>query len=183
MCWMSGRREQYSVDIMLRKLQFNSKRDLQDLQLVLEGAPSYSLKISGEVTSHVAAKETFDALPPGKTYQDKFVFGLQFGDELVGCIDVIRGFPDDTTAMIGLLLIKEEYQKKGLGKIAYQELETFIRTWPTTRAIRIGVVRTNEIVLPFWKSIGFVETGLRKPYSNGTIVSETIVLEKLFSKA
>jgi hypothetical protein len=44
--------------------------------------------------------------------------------------------------------------------------------------VRIGVIGTNGLVLPFWKSLGFVETGVRRPYEDNGVISETIVLEK-----
>jgi hypothetical protein len=72
--------------------------------------------------------------------------------------------------MLGLLVISESEEKKGYGKLAYQAIEGFVLSWKGTRKVRIGVIATNGGVLPFWRSLGFVETGAR--------ASETIVLEK-----
>jgi hypothetical protein len=47
--------------------------------------------------------------------------------------------------------------------------------------MRIGVVRVNEDVLPFWTRLGFRATGEVKPYRYGSVVSETLVLEKLLT--
>ena len=44
--------------------------------------------------------------------------------------------------------------------------------------MRIGVVRSNDIVLPFWSRLGFVETGEIKPYRYANLESETVVMEK-----
>ena len=38
--------------------------------------------------------------------------------------------------------------------------------------------KSYKDVLPFWKSLGFVETGIRRPYEDNGVVSETLVLEK-----
>jgi hypothetical protein len=47
--------------------------------------------------------------------------------------------------------------------------------------MRIGVVQANDIVFPFWRSLGFVETGVRRPYQDNGVTSENIVLEKTLS--
>jgi ribosomal protein S18 acetylase RimI-like enzyme len=80
--------------------------------------------------------------------------------------------------MLGLLLLDQAHQGRGLGRATYLALENFLRSWAGIHTIRIGVVMTNEAVLPFWKSLGFKETGFRKPYHDGSVKSETIILEK-----
>src|SRR5205085_8251052 len=90
----------------------------------------------------------------------------------------IRGYPNDAIAALGLFLIAEQHQRRGVGREAYALVEQFIRTWGNCARIRIGVVRTNDEVLPFWLGLGFVPTGEKKPYRYGPVQSETIVLEK-----
>jgi ribosomal protein S18 acetylase RimI-like enzyme len=109
---------------------------------------------------------------------DKFVFGIYDGAEMVGCIDLIRGYPDRATGMLGLLLLSQKVRGRGLGKRAYLELERFISQWAGVDTVRIGVVATNARVTPFWEALGFKDTGTRKPYENGQVKSETWVLEK-----
>lgn len=92
------------------------------------------------------------------------MYGIYLNDEMVGCADVIRKYPTNDTALIGLLLISEKYQRQGIGRLAYGSLESVIRVWDGIKKIIIGVVITNDIVLPFWKSQGFIETGEIKPY-------------------
>jgi hypothetical protein len=62
---------------------------------------------------------------------------------------------------------------------AYREIERTIRAWGGGFGqVRIGVVRTNERVLPFWSALGFVPTGEVKPYRYASLESETIALVK-----
>jgi GNAT superfamily N-acetyltransferase len=117
-------------------------------------------------------------LPEGKSYDDKFVFGIYLGSEMVGCVDLIRGFPNAKTALLGLLLVSEKHQRKEIGRRAYTLLDEFIRSWGTCDHVRIGVVRTNEDVMPFWSRLGFEPTGELKPYRYGSVQSETVVLQK-----
>ena len=96
-------------------------------------------------------------------------------------MDLLRGYPNNETAMLGLLLLKEKYQGKGLGKKSFEELLIFINSWAEINKIRISVIESNRQVLEFWHSLGFIETGVRRPYENGKVISEAIVLEKLLS--
>lgn len=160
----------------LRLLQ-GEREEMRELQRVLEEAPHYAERITGAPPGAADAQSTYSALPEGKSYEDKFVFGIYAGGEMVGCADVIRGWPRADTAHVGLLLIAEPHQRRGHGRAAYHALEKQIRAWGAKR-VRIGVVRTNEDVLPFWKLLGFAPTGEVKPYRYGPVVSEVLILEK-----
>ena len=96
---------------------------------------------------------------------------------MIGCADLIRGYPDEHTALLGLLLVAEPYQRRGS---AHSHTDRrYIRGWgPDWKRVRIGVVRTNEEVLTFWTKLGFVATGEVKPYRYSNMSSETVVLEK-----
>ena len=160
---------------IFNKLNLN---DINIIQTVLEAAPKYSMNVSGHQQNANAASEVFAALPKGFDFKNKFVLGIEVDADVIGCIDILRGFPNTQTAMIGLLLLSEKYQGKGLGKTAYQTLESMIKDWDEITIIRISVVVSNGEVLPFWEKLGFRESGVRRPYENGSITSEAIILEK-----
>lgn len=153
-------------------------KDPEELQQVLLASPGYSLRTSGQLPTKSAADEMLAALPPNFSLENKYVFLLKTENETIGCVDILRGFPERGTAMLGLLLLREEVQGRGLGKASFAAVEKFLRNWPEVKKVRIGVVAANSGVLPFWKARGFVDTGLRRPYEEGTVKSETTVLEK-----
>jgi len=153
--------------------------EMAELQRVLEGAPVYADRVTGLPPGHSDAENLCMMLPDGKSYDDKFVYGVYRGTGMVGCADLIRGYPNARTAHIGLLLIAEQYQRQGLGRRAYELLEQIVRAWGTCEKVRIGVVGTNEDVIPFWSRQGFQPTGEVRPYHYGRITSETFILEKL----
>lgn len=155
------------------------KEEISEVQRVLEEAPDYFRRISGNLPTLEDAKEVFTALAPGKTYEDKFVFGVYLDNNMIGFADIVLGYPDESTAMIGLLLLSEKHQKKGLGARAYRKLEKIIHECKKRSKIQIGVLVSNNIVLPFWEKMGFTETD-RKPFDNENIKTELIVLEKSF---
>ena len=151
---------------------------MDDLQGVLASAPEFMQRVTGVAGGPAEALTTWSGIPEGKGYDDKFVFGVYAGDEMIGCADVIRAFPDPSTAHIGLLLIVEAYQGRGFGAAAYRIIESYARDWPGCLRLRLGVVRTNARVLPFWHAMGFVETGELKPYRYNRIESEVVILAK-----
>ena len=152
---------------------------MQDLQSVIEEAPTFMQRVTGVPPGRSDAQSTYTILPEGKTYEDKFVFGIYRGTLMVGCADLIRGYPDPKTAQFGLFIVSEKCRRQGIGSRAYVLLEQAIRGWGTCDRIRIGVVRVNDEVVPFWTRLGFTPTGEVKPYRYGAVVSETALLEKL----
>jgi RimJ/RimL family protein N-acetyltransferase len=152
--------------------------ELAELQRVLEGAPAYAERITGHPPGAADAQSLFMGLPEGIDYSDKFVWGVLADGVMVGCIDVIRGWPNSHTALIGLFLIDEAHARQGLGRAAYAALEVAICQWPSIRVVRAAVVATNAAVLPFWRQMGLAETGEVKPYQYDKVRSQCIILSK-----
>jgi RimJ/RimL family protein N-acetyltransferase len=163
--------------IAIRRLE-GGAAELRELQRVLEEAPDYSLRVTGLPPGNADAQSVFTALPEGKTHADKFVFAIYRDREMVGCADLIRGYPQPATAMLGLLLLSERQQRRGMGRRAYCLLEEIVRSWGRCERVRLGVVRTNEQVIPFWTGLGFTPTGEARPYRHGSVASEVLVFEK-----
>ena len=162
------------------KILKGSKGDIAEIQRVLEEAPTYCINVSGKPASPEDAKELFSSIAPGKEYKDKFVFGIYQNDGMIGCIDLCRGYPDETTVIIGLFLLSEKHQRKGLGTETHKRLEKRIKSWGNFKKIRIGVLVSNKEVLPFWKKLGYTEVK-RSPYKHGDIETEVITLDKSIS--
>jgi GNAT superfamily N-acetyltransferase len=163
--------------VRLRRLDGEAQQ-MAELQRVLEAAPDYLERVGGAPPGAALAQATYTALPRGKSYDDKFVFGIDVEGRMVGCVDLIRGYPEPTTALIGLLLVAEPFQRRGIGAAAYRAIENFVRSWRVCTRMRIAVLRTNDRVLPFWTALGFVPTGEVKPYRDGSVITEAIVLAK-----
>jgi RimJ/RimL family protein N-acetyltransferase len=171
------------MSLSLILLNRNDPAHVSALQTVLEATPGYHLNTGGVPAGPDEAKGTLSALPPKHGYDTKFVYGVELEGKLIGCADVIRGYPEPHQAMLGLLLLSEDAQGKGRGQHALSAVEEKIRAWPEIRTIRIGVVESNEQVLGFWKKMGFKDTGARRPYEQGNVRSQTIVLEKPLTRA
>ena len=172
-----------SDTVTLRLLDGDDLADMAALQRVLEEAPGYAERVTGLPVGATDAQSTYSILPPAKSYDDKFVFGIFAGSRMIGCADLIRGWPRPDTAHVGLLLLAEPYQGKGHGRRAYEALEACIRGWGTCGRVRVGVVQTNAQALPFWRRIGFAPTGEVKPYSYADVRSQVVILERQLADA
>jgi GNAT superfamily N-acetyltransferase len=147
------------------------------LQAVLEAAPRFFERTTGASPGRAEAQSTVTALPPGRSYDDKFVFGLYADDVMVGCADVIRGWNPPHKAIIGLLLLAEPWQRRGLGRAFAALIEQAIAGWPEITTLRIGVSTNHDEALAFWQRLGYRETGEIKPKAP-PFVADTLVLEK-----
>ena len=155
--------------------------EMAALQCVLEAAPGYFETVIGSPPGAAEAQSTFTALPPGKSYADKFVWGLYSAEAMIGCADVIRGYPVREKAVVGLLLLAEPWQRRGLGRAFAALLEQVIADWPEITTLRLGVVGANTRALAFWRGLAYSETGEVKTTSE--FLADVIVLEKPLRRA
>ena len=143
--------------------------EMRELQRVLEAAPSYFLSVTGLPPGNAEAQSTYTALPADKTYADKFLWGLYAGESMVGCADVIRGYPVRDKAVIGLFLLGQSWQRRGLGRAFAALVERVIGAWPEIECLRLNVAVSNPGAHTFWHKLGYRETGEVKPAPPGFI--------------
>lgn len=165
------------VSFELRPL-IGTPGDLLEVQRVLESAPDYANAIQGVPFDALEATRTFTELPPGVDPSAKTVLGVYSNDELVGVVDLIDGFPVATTAMLGLLLIAGTHHRRGLGTRVVHAVEDLVTSWGTCDRIRIGIVRANAPAFAFWEAVGYSATGELRPWEEGAVCSEIVVMEK-----
>lgn len=153
-----------------------------ELQRVHDASADFLQLISGLAPSIDDVEGFFRNLPPGKGYDDKFCLGIyaaeRHRERMVGCADLIRGFPDPATAYIGLLLLEPAARGHGLGAAAFAALEAQARAWPGTQSLRLGVVATTPVAQAFWTRMGFAPTGIVKPHRLGVVESTVAVYAK-----
>lgn len=169
------------LDAVTLRLLTGEAAEMSELQSVLEAAPTYAMRVTGLPVGAADAQSTYSALPEGWSYDAKFVYGVFSGDRMVGCIDVLRGYPQRGTAHIGLFLLAESHQGRGIGRAAYRALEEEIGAWGDCNWIRLGVVESNASVIGFWQRLGFVVTGDVKPYRYAAVDSRVIIFGKAFA--
>lgn len=98
--------------------------------------------------------EDMKALPPGKTYEDKYYIGFFEGDVLVAMMDLILGYPSDEIAFIGLFMTNVQHQNKGVGSQVIREVCDELKQLGYQK-VRLGVDKGNPQSHAFWKKNGF----------------------------
>ena len=141
--------------------------DAPAIQRLYEQCLDYCLLVDGHPPSSGAAVEEFSSAPPGKSLADKFLFGIggPLG-ELAGLLDCVRGYPDETTWWIGLLLFAPEARAHGLGSATVRGFANYAQAHGA-QALMLGVVDENTRAYAFWMRQGFEPARTTEPRQFG----------------
>jgi len=125
------------------------------LQSFYEQGIEFALLTDSQPSSSTAARDEFDAVPDGKTTEDKYIFGLfDPQNNLIGMIESIRHYPDNQTWWLGLMMLSPQQRGQGLGSEFYQAFENWVSA-QAVKQVSLSVVEANELGLQFWQSLGF----------------------------
>ncbi len=136
----------------------------------------YFSKISDASQNISNIEEDIETIPDGVHKNQKNYKLISFNDEILGVVDYLTHYPEKDTVLIGLLIIKNNKQKQGLGTKIFRYLENSFKNKNFLK-IRIGVLVDNQIGLSFWKKQNFKEIE-RKFLKFEKSEKEVIVMEK-----
>ena len=156
---------------------FGFSPEFEELQRAFDAAPDYVRRVTGRGPTGGEARELWELIPSGFPRYAKQLFILRSGTRVIGCLDLLLGYPGDGRAFLGLLLLSEESRGRGLGRAAYESCERMLRSHGIER-VRLGVLATNLSVAPFWELLGFEQTGETASYTRGAFQSEVVLFEK-----
>jgi len=144
-----------------------SLEDIGAVQALCEKCLDFMLLVDGRAADPNSIEEDFQYVPAGKSLDDKFVFGIvNQQNELVGMLDTLSGYPDETTWWIGLLLFTPEVRSQGLGKKVTEGFAEHVRA-NGGQAIMLGVVEENGRAYQFWERMGFKLVRITEPQQFG----------------
>ncbi|PIM80542.1 GNAT family N-acetyltransferase [Fusobacterium pseudoperiodonticum] len=136
----------------------------------------YFSKISDASQNISNIEEDIETIPDGVRKNQKNYRLISFNNEILGVVDYLTDYPEKDTILIGLLIIKNNKQKQGLGTKIFRYLENSFKNKNFLK-IRIGVLVDNQIGLSFWKKQNFKEIE-RKFLKFEKSEKEVIVMEK-----
>ena len=148
------------------------------LQRLFEACADYAMIVEGEAVSPTAAQEIFQSVPAGRSLNDKFLYGLlNRKGEIVGILEGMRNYPDETTWWIGLLMLAPEIRGRGLGRKLIQGFFEYVRS-EHGQAIMLGVVEDNHGAYRFWEHFGFELVNRTEPRPFGKKIQKVFVLRR-----
>lgn len=158
-------------------------QDTAKLQRLLERLPGYYQRVDGAPAQPQEAELLQSSVPPHIPLSNKYVFFLALEGETFGVVELIRDYPEPSTAFIGLFLVAEDLQGRGLGRLGYEEVEAWVQLNWSAKRVRLGVVDANPGAQLFWQKQGFSLSGEVFPYASGPVKSQVRVMVKVLAGA
>jgi ribosomal protein S18 acetylase RimI-like enzyme len=147
-----------------------------ELQRLYERCTDYHFAHEGAPTRANAGEEELTSLPPGRTADDKFSFGIYAADgELIGYAELFRNYPADAEWWIGLLMLDPDARGRGLGS----EIVCNASAWAAengARSIMLAVLESDERAQRFWIRQGFEEVRRRAYESQATKKPHSVII-------
>lgn len=116
--------------------------DIEQICTLCSGNPQYYRYHPPAATAD-SIRADMRTLPPGREPQDKYYVGYFAGDgQLLAVMDLILGYPQEKTALIGFFMVSAARQGTGLGSSLVGEASAYLRAQGYT-ALRLGVDKGN----------------------------------------
>lgn len=93
--------------------------------------------------------------PDGKGPEDKYYVGLFDDQGMIAVMDLIDGYPDETTAFIGFFMMRKDAQGKGTGSAIVSHVCDYLKEAGFS-AVRLCINQGNPQSTHFWTKNGFV---------------------------
>jgi ribosomal protein S18 acetylase RimI-like enzyme len=146
------------------------------LQRLFDKCADFVMLVEGEEVSPTAAQDIFQERPAGRSLDDKFLYGLvERNGEVVGLLEGMRHYPDETVWWIGLLMLAPEVRGRGLGRKLVQNFCDYVYSVQGT-AVMLGVVEENRAAYRFWQQVGFEQVRQTEPRSFGKKTQSVYVM-------
>jgi len=145
------------MEIQLLSGQFEVRRlDIDDVDIIYDISCKNEIfyKYHPPFVTKESILEDMKALPPNKSYDDKYYIGFFENNTLVANMDLILGYPSEEIAFIGLLMTNVAYQSKGVGSNIVRGVCDCLKKLGYQK-VRIGVDKENPQSNSFWNKNGF----------------------------
>ena len=139
------------------QVRFLDKADIPDI-LALCRKNSLYYHYCPPAATEQSILQDMEALPPGRSREDKYYIGYFEKGHLMAVMDLITHYPEEGTAYIGFFMTEAARQHQGVGSGIIEELCEALREMGY-KSIRLAWVQGNPQAAGFWRRNGFAETG------------------------
>lgn len=95
-----------------------------------------------------------DEIPPNCVIEQKIYISIWENGKVIGVLDLIEGFPEQTSCWIGLLLVHGDLQGKKIGSNIVHAILNAANA-SGYKSIQLGVIENNVKGIDFWQKHGF----------------------------
>lgn len=157
------KRKKFKIQLEKISNKYNVRRlDSSDVNTVLELCSKNTLyyQYCPPLITKEGVIQDMEVLPPGKTKSDKYYFGYFENDVLIAVLDLITGYPNESTAYIGLFMLDIKVQGQGIGTKIIEELCEYLKNTGFQR-VELAWVKGNLQSEKFWIKNNFNDIGER----------------------
>jgi GNAT superfamily N-acetyltransferase len=152
--------------------------EIEAIHRLLDQCLDFMLLVDGHAADLKSTEEDFLFVPDGNSPEDKFVYGIfDPQNALVGLLDTLHGYPDESTWWIGLLLLAPQVRSQGLGQKLVEAFAEYAYA-SGAQALMLGVVEDNERAYQFWSKMGFEFVRQTEPQQFGEKTQRVNVMQK-----
>ena len=145
--------DQIVFEVDGRAVRRLTESDIPAIQQCAERCVDYTLLVEGRETQPDEAAQFLLDAPDGWDPNSLHKLGV-VGDELVGLLDVVPGYPDADVWYIGLMVLDPKVRGSGFGARLYDRFEAWAASHGAVR-VMLSVIKENEAAHRFWSRIGF----------------------------
>ena len=141
-----------------------------DLDLVIRlnnACCDFFLFQNGLSPSEADAREIFEFVPARSDGATKLPIGIFLSEELIGVMDVLRGYRTASEWYLGFMLFAPSFRRQGFGAEIHNEFISYARRAGVHRLL-LAVLEENESARRFWLRSGYrkVKDYPPKPFGN-----------------
>ncbi len=160
-------KQDFSIDDPNYSVFWLELKHAASLQRFFEQCNDFNLLVDGEDISPTSAQDIFQEAPPGRSLDDKFMFGiLDQSGAIVGILEGMVDYPDQGVWWIGLLMLAPGVRGQGLGRKVVESFAEYVRS-KECKSIMLGVVDENPEAYAFWQRAGFEFVRQTEPQTFG----------------
>lgn len=148
------------------------ERDIAPLQARFDEDPEH-FELVGRA---FPVEEMRDALPAGRTRDDKFLFVLEREGRPEGLIDMVRDYPEPHVWHLGSIFLSKAV-RGGTGRRCLRALYGWVRAQGGT-VIRLGVAEPNARARHLYATEGFEFEAMREVDPQAKRMRRTLVLRR-----
>ena len=141
------------MNISLKLIDY--EKDLAEFyDLIMNNTDYFNDYVESIPTSNEVKEDFLLDVPPGIALNNKEVYGIYKEDNMIGFVDLLFNYPQESTCMIGYLVIDQSFRKQGIGQYAYDWIIGYAED-RDIETLRLGVIKDNLPAVRMWEKQGF----------------------------